>query len=539
MRPADFGGLLKPELALVFLGLAQAAGSALLAQDLLLVFDAERVPVDVFVGDIFFRVAENLSVAFAEEIDRLSGNVDEDDGLLVFVVGDAGAERAQAIGEAGLEIGPIFEHAVRGERAGVDRADVAVVGDDEIGDDVVEMEMRVAGHRGVDQIGGAVAAVLKGEGRAGGVVAEGEPADVAAFEALFAAMPPAGEAEVGGGVAQGVVVGGDEGVADRRRLRWKRGELRRQRYRFMRRENEVEGADFALLLRPGFASVGAPRFEQVFQFVARRGARRRDPQRVGDGARHVLAKPRPFVAGGVVGGEPVAGFEFAPGRVDSGWVGLRGLFAAVIFGEDLAFAGGGDFLEVQHDLWRSSDDPVWSRCSAWPASMRATPARICLESSMLAACWAIRRPRRSSRRGPASSMSFGSRSASRRCSSDITASFCCWAESALWSNASCPVSSSGKGVFQFLIYFGSRRCRECSGAEGRTADHACARIAQWNSFRDERVSQSPAVGGRALSVPCRSGGRTPARQRDARRAGGQAAASSRSCARAVCLKISP
>ena len=53
----------------------------------------------------------------------------------------------------------------------------------------MQMVMRVAGDRGLDQIGGPIWAVLDGEGRPRGVMGEGYPADFSVLGAFFAGWP--------------------------------------------------------------------------------------------------------------------------------------------------------------------------------------------------------------------------------------------------------------------------------------------------------------------------------------------------------------
>jgi len=79
--------------------------------------------------------------------------------------------------------------------------------------------MRIAGDRGVDEIGAAFAAVLDGERRAGGVVRERHPADLARVDAFEAALALSGGAEVLGGVSEYGVVRLMDGVPDQKPFR--------------------------------------------------------------------------------------------------------------------------------------------------------------------------------------------------------------------------------------------------------------------------------------------------------------------------------
>ena len=78
----------------------------------------------------------------------------------------------------------------------------------------MQMVMRIAGDRRVEEVGRAVRPVLDGDGRPRRVVGERHPADLACLRALFSCMPLSGVAEVVGGVPQRVVARGVNGVAD-------------------------------------------------------------------------------------------------------------------------------------------------------------------------------------------------------------------------------------------------------------------------------------------------------------------------------------
>jgi hypothetical protein len=207
----------------------------------------EFVPVEIVLPRILFGVADDVTLALAEEIDGILGYFEQDDGLLVVVVAGDGSERPQAVRELRLEVGAIFKDAVAGEGSGVEGTDPAIPGGDQIRHEIVEMVMGVAGDRGLDEIRGAVLAILDGEGWPRGVVNEGYPADFTGVGAFLPAMAFAGPAKVARGVAQGLVVGGDDSVADGRFFGFGRREFRREGNGFMRRKDEIEPADVALL----------------------------------------------------------------------------------------------------------------------------------------------------------------------------------------------------------------------------------------------------------------------------------------------------
>jgi hypothetical protein len=72
VRPSNGGRLRSPNLARIFNGLAEAPGVAGLVQELLFPVKAQIVPVEIVFASILFRVADDLSVAFAEEGDSRS-----------------------------------------------------------------------------------------------------------------------------------------------------------------------------------------------------------------------------------------------------------------------------------------------------------------------------------------------------------------------------------------------------------------------------------------------------------------------------------
>ena len=205
------------------------------------------------------------------------------------------------------------------EDARVDRADAAVFGDDEVRDEVMQMEVRVAGDRRIDEIGSALGAVLHSERRPGGVMGERHPADVAGIDAFCSAGPFAGRSKVLGGVAEGGVVSLVDCVADQNPFRLRRGEFRGKRNGLVGGEYEVEAGVRAAACRPGLAIVGAPGLEEGIKLrVARRAAGIFDAERSGHLGGHVGPPGRGLPAARVVVRELFAGLKDAAVGRDAG-----------------------------------------------------------------------------------------------------------------------------------------------------------------------------------------------------------------------------
>ena len=176
----------------------------------------------------------------------------------------------------------------------------------------MQMVMRIAGDRRVEEIGRAVRPVLDGDGRPRRIVGERHPADLACLRSLFSRMPSSGVAEVVGGVAERVVARSMDGVADHLPLGLGGRELGRQRYGFVGGEDKVESRVFPDMLAPVLAGVGAARFEQGVELaVAGSGAGACDAERRRDAWVHVGPPVRPLAAACVVGGEALPGLEVA------------------------------------------------------------------------------------------------------------------------------------------------------------------------------------------------------------------------------------
>ena len=260
-------------------------------------------------------VADHLPVALGEHQNGALGDVEGDGRLAAGVEADPQPKRAQAIGESDLKEGSVFRDLVGGQRLRVDRADPAIVGDDEVRNEIMQMVMRVAGDRRIEKVGRAVRPVLDGDGRPRRVVGERHPGDLTCLGALFSCMPFPGEAEVVGGVAERVVARGVNGVADHLPLHLGGRELGRQRYGFVRGEDEVESGVCSDMLAPVLAGIGAARFEQGVELtVAGSGAGACNAERRCNAWVHVGTPVRPLAPACVVGGEPLPVSRSRPSR---------------------------------------------------------------------------------------------------------------------------------------------------------------------------------------------------------------------------------
>ena len=267
----------------------------------------------------------------------------------------------------------------------------------------MEMIVGIAGDRGVHQISRPVRTVLDGEGRARRVMGERHPGDLAGLGALLPRVPLPSDAEIVSGAAERVVACGMDGVADELPLGLGRGELGGERDRLMGGKDEIEAGVLSDMLAPVGAVVGPARLEQGVEFaVARLGVNVREAQRRSDPWREVWPPVRALAPAGVVGGEPFAGFEITAVKGDA--VDLEGFGLGPVLGhisaDQRAFAGGGDFREIEHGQARpaTSDEG----CAA-SGSRRVTISRVWRMSPARADCWVISRDRRSARLGPSCS----------------------------------------------------------------------------------------------------------------------------------------
>ena len=350
-RPADGRRLVSPDRVRFLLGLAEAPGGARFMQDLLLALERELVPVHRVFAGVPLRVADHLSVAFRESGDRALGDVEDDGRFAAGVEADSEAKRAQTVGEAGLKERSVFRHLVGGQGLGVDRADPAVIGDDEVRYEIVQMVVGVAGDWRVEEIGRPVRPVLDRDRGSGRVMGEGDPADLARLRPLLPRVPLAGEAQVVSGVAKRIVACGMDRVADHLPLGFGRGELGGERHGLVRGEHEVEAGVLADVLAPVRAGVGASGLEEGVEIaVAGVRAGASDPERRCDARVHVGPPVRPLAPAGVVGRQALSGFELAAVESDAAdceSLGLR-LVLGHVGADHGAVACSGDFAEVEH-----------------------------------------------------------------------------------------------------------------------------------------------------------------------------------------------
>jgi hypothetical protein len=188
-------------------------------QDLLLALERELVPVHREVAGVALCIGLHLPVALGEDQNGAFRDIEGDGRLAAGVEADSHPKGAQAVGEAGLKEGAVFRDFVGGERFRVDRADPAVVGDNQVRNEIVQMIMWIAGDRRVEKVGRPVRSVLELDGWPRRVVCERHPGDLAGLRALRSRMPLSGVAEILSGVAQRVVARGVNGVADHLPLR--------------------------------------------------------------------------------------------------------------------------------------------------------------------------------------------------------------------------------------------------------------------------------------------------------------------------------
>ena len=259
----------------------------------------------------------------------------------------------------------------------------------------MQMVMRIAGDRRVEEVGRAVRPVLDRDGRPRSVVGERHPADLACLRALFSRVPLSGVAEVVGGVPQRVVARGVNGVADHLPLGLGRGELGRQRYGFVRGEDEVESGVFADMLAPVLAAVSAACFEQGVELaVAGSGADACDAERRSEPRVHGGPPVCPFAPTCVVGGEALPGFEVATVERDA--VDLEGFGLGRVLGhvgaDRRAVARGGDFPEIEHrdQAWPAPLAGVlaWAVAAASAGVSRVRASLIWRSRAAMRDCWA-------------------------------------------------------------------------------------------------------------------------------------------------------
>src|SRR6516164_10953077 len=235
----------------------------------------------------------------------------------------------------------------------------------------MDVHMRVAGDRRVEQVSLATGPVLDRQRRPRRVMAEADPADRTGVGAICATGALARPAENLGDVPHRPVGRAIDGIPYRRGFGRRCCEFGGKADRLVRREHQVEAAELALVLRPGLAGVGAACLEQSRHFGIPRHLVRVDPDRPRDRTRHVGAPARPTVAAGVIGDEPPAFLELAAGLVESRWMDRLGFVLSEVAQDEAALGGGRDLAEIHHRRGASADSP-WPFCSllttAWSRS---------------------------------------------------------------------------------------------------------------------------------------------------------------------------
>ena len=381
--PAQRPGLLPPDAALIALHLAQAPLGAGLLDDLQLALGRQVVPDQALRFGETPGAAQDLRVALAEALVHRLWDCGKHDGLLSSIIGEAGAQPSQFVGQDRLEVGANLLHPRIGQGAGVEGADAPVIGDDDVHQEVVDVGMRVTGDRAVHQVGLAPCPVLDLQRGPGGMVAEADPPDCPWIGAVLAAGSLACPSEHLGDVPHRPVVGPVHGVPDRGTLGRRLGELGRERDRLVRREHQVEAAELARVLRPGLPRVGAASLEQQRHLSIPGHPGRVDADSLSKGCRHVGAPGRPAVAAGVVGGQASAFVELAPSRVHPWRVDRLGRVLGKVAQQQLALGRRGDLAEVHHER----------ACLAAPSCSRTASATACGRASadLICSSWMVLR----------------------------------------------------------------------------------------------------------------------------------------------------
>ena len=186
VRPAQRLCLLAPDAAFVGLHLPELACLAGLFDDLQLAVGRELVPLQTLAGGKGLGVPQDLAVPLAVRIVGFLWDGGQHNGLPAGIIVDVRAEPPQFVCEDRLEERPKFLDPGIGQRPRVQRADPAIVGDDQVHQEVVDMRMRVAGDRGIEQVSLAPCPVLDVQRWSGGVMAEADPPNVSSVGTVLA-----------------------------------------------------------------------------------------------------------------------------------------------------------------------------------------------------------------------------------------------------------------------------------------------------------------------------------------------------------------
>ena len=225
VRPAQRLCLLAPDAAFVGLHLPELACLAGLFDDLQLTVGRKLVPLQTLAGGEGLGVPQDLAVPLAVRFVGFLWDGGQHNGLPAGIIVDVRAEPTQFVCEDRLEECPELLDPGIGQRPRVQRADPAIVGHNQVHQEVVDMRVRVAGDRGIEKVGLAPCPVLDVQRWSGGVVAETDPPDRPWIGAVLASLSLPGPAEHLGDIAHGGVVGPIDPVPDGRTLGRRGGEL--------------------------------------------------------------------------------------------------------------------------------------------------------------------------------------------------------------------------------------------------------------------------------------------------------------------------
>ena len=348
MLPAEGCGLFPPDPLFVGLHLAEPTLGTCRLNDVELLVDREVVPVEALAFREPLGLVQDLLVALAEGPIDVFRNRGDDDRLLVGVVVHLDPEPPQLVGQDRLEVGTELLDARVGQRPCVQRADAALRRDHQVHQKIVDVHMRIAGDRRIEQVGLPAGSVLHLQCGTGRVMAEADPSDRPRVGPIFAAGAFASPTQYLGHVAHGPVAGAIDGVPEGGALRGRGGELGREADRFVRTEHQVETGELARVPRPRLASIGAPCLEQARHFGVAGHLSGVDANCPCEDRRHVRPPGRPAVATRVVGGQPPTLFQLSPGCVHRRRVDRLGRVLGEVAEDEVALRGRGDLPEVHH-----------------------------------------------------------------------------------------------------------------------------------------------------------------------------------------------
>ena len=348
MLPAQGIGLLTPDPLLVGLHLAEAAFGTGLLDDVKLLLDGQVVPLKPLPCREAFGFMQNLLVPLAEGPADILRDGQQHDSLLLGVIADARAQTPELIGEDGLEVGAELLHPRVGESPRVEGSDPAIRRNDHVHQEVMDVHMRVAGDRRIENVGLSPRPILHRERRPGGVMAEADPTDRPRIGAILPAGAFACPAEHVGDVTHGAVAGPVHGIPEHRALGGCGRKLGGKTDRLVRTEDQVEAADLPLVRRPGLTVVGPPPLEEAGHLGVSWHQVGIDPDGSREDGRHVRPPSRPAVPACVVGRQASSLLELAAGGVQGGRVDRLRRILGEISEDQPPLGRGGDLPKVHH-----------------------------------------------------------------------------------------------------------------------------------------------------------------------------------------------